>query len=109
MKPLTNLEAKTKLESILERLISTPNLDDMLDDGADSGDAVQNGRFVNVCSDVNAIHKELAKLDFEFLSSEECNRIWVEAWYGTSTTHLPEDRYNHAIRYANRILAVLNK
>lgn len=109
MKALTKLEAKTKLENILERLISTPNLDDMLDDGADSGDAKQNGRFVNVCSVVNAVHQELVNLEFDFLSSEECDSIWEEAWDDYSDPKLPEDRYNHAIRYANRILAVLNK
>ena len=106
---LTNIEAKIKLESLLKRLISIPNLDDMMDDGSYQGDAKQNGRFVNVCDVINAVYKELAKLDFESLSSEECDRIWEEAWDGTSTTHLPEDRYNHSIHYANRILAVLNK
>ena len=108
MKALTNLEAKTKLKSILKRLNSTNNIDDVLEDGCDSGNTKQNRRFVNVIRVINDVHLELAKLDFESLSSDECDEIWNESWDGLYSSNLPEERYNHAIRYINGILTNLN-
>ena len=105
---LTNLEAKTKLNSILKRLNSTNNIDNVFDDGYDSCNTRQNGRFVNAIKVINNVHSELAKLDFESLSSDECDEIWNESWDGLYSSNLPEERYNHAIRYINRILEVLD-
>lgn len=105
---LTNLEAKTKLKSILKRLNSTNNIDNVFDDGHDNCNTRQNGRFVNAIKVINNVHSELAKLDFKPLSSDECDEIWNESWDGLYNSNLPEERYNHAIRYINRILEVLD-
>lgn len=55
---------------------------------------------------ISSIHEELAGYDFEFMPSSECDRIWKEAWNGDKSVHLPEVKYNHAIEYANRLLAI---
>ena len=104
----TTEEAKEKLNSIIARLISL-NAEDMLDDGCDSNNQVQNRRFVSANSVINSIHSELAGYDFDMIPSSDCDRIWGEAWNGGTNCHLPEERYNHAIEYANRLLAVINK
>lgn len=105
----TTEEAKEKLNSIIARLNSLYDAEDMLDDGRDDNNQSQNRRFVSVNSVINSIHSELAGYDFDMIPSSDCDRIWKESWNGCTNFHLPEERYNHAIEYANRLLAVINK
>lgn len=102
-------EAKGMLNSIITRLNTLYDAEDMLDDGRDDNNQIQNRIFVSVNSVINSIHSELAGYDFDMIPSSDCDRIWDEAWNGGTNHHLPEERYNHAIEYANRLLAVINK
>lgn len=102
----TRQEAIQVVNSIIERLKSLYGLDDMLDDGCDSQDWNQNRRYASIDSVISSIHEELAGYDFEFMPSSECDRIWKEAWNGDKSVPLPEVKYNHAIEYANRLLAI---
>lgn len=102
-------EAKGMLNSIIARLNSLYDSEDMFDDGSDDNNQSQNRRFVSVNNAINSIHSELACYDFDMIPSSDCDRIWMEAWNCDTNHHLPEKRYNHAIEYANRLLAVINK
>ena len=101
-------EAKGMLNSIIARLNSLYDSKDMFDDGSDDNNQSQNRHFVSVNNAINSIHSELAGYDFDMIPSSDCDRIWMEAWDGGTNHHLPEERYNHAIEYANRLLAVIN-
>ena len=102
-------EAKGMLNRIITRLNTLYDAEDMLDDGRDDNNQIQNRIFVSVNSVINSIHSELAGYDFDMIPSSDCDRIWKESWNGGTNHHLPEERYNHAIEYANRLLAVINK
>ena len=102
-------EAKGMLNSIIARCNSLYDAEYMFDDGRDDNNQSQNHRFGSVNSVINSIHSELACCDFGMIPSSDCDRIWMEAWNCGTNHHLPEERYNHAIEYANRLLAVINK
>lgn len=104
----TKEDAETMLNGIITRLTSLYDAENMLDDGRDDNNLSQNRRFVSVNSAINSIHSELAGYDFDVIPSADCDRIWKEAWNGNTDYHFPEVKYNHAIEYANRLLAVLD-
>lgn len=105
----TKEEAKKVLNLCITKLTSIDNADDMLNDGCDENDEQQNKSYGEISKEVNSIHEKLAFMDFEFISSDECDRIWKEAWNGSQDKHLPENKYNHAIEYANRLIEYINK
>lgn len=105
----TKEEAKKVLKLCITELTSINNADDMLNDGCDENDEQQNKSYREISKEVNSIHEKLASMDFEFISSDECGRIWKKAWNGNKNVHLPENKYNHAIEYANRLIEYINK
>lgn len=109
MKIETKAEAKEILNGIIKRLGSLYNPEDMLDDGYDSHDEEQNLRYRYIVRDLDSIRSELADFDFDCISSSECDRIWKAAWEGSTDHNLLEVRYNHAIEYARRLIAFLDK
>lgn len=105
----TKEKAKEMLNGIIKRLGSLYNPEDMLDDGYDSHDEEQNLRYRYIVRELNSIREELAGFDFDCIPSSECDRIWKAAWEGSTDRNLPEVRYNHAIEYASRLIAFLDK
>ena len=98
-------EAKQIAQQVINAL-AAPHLDDMMDDGRDTGDVEQNARFTRAVNDVKKIHQQLANLEIEGISSQTLDEEWRKAWGGSHNPHLPECKHNHAIRYAKWILSL---
>ena len=96
--------AKAKAQECIDMLVKTT--DDIFDDGRDSGDVAQNSRFVSNTSIINTAHTTLAWIDIDGMDSEEMGDAWYKAWDGSKNPHLPEEKHNHALRYANWILSL---
>lgn len=87
--------------------MAAPHLDNMLDDGRDACDVGQNARFLRANKLVNDLHRQLAYIDIEGVSNDILDEQWKKAWgEGCYNSHLPESKYNHAIRYAEWILSL---
>lgn len=98
-------EAKQIAQQVINEL-AAPHLDDMMDDGRDTGDVEQNARFTRAANDVEKIHQQLANLEIEGISSQTLDEEWRKAWGESHNSHLPECKHNHAIRYAKWILSL---
>lgn len=103
------MQAKNVLNLCITQLKSIDNADDMLNDGRDENDVQQNQSYCAISRKVNSLHEKLAFMDFEFLKAEVCDRIWKEAWNGCQDMHLVENKYNHAIEYANKLIEYIDK
>ncbi len=98
-------EAKQIAQQVINAL-TAPHLDDMMDDGRDTGDVEQNARFTRAVNDVEKIHQQLANLEIEGISSQTLDEQWSKAWGESHNPHLPECKHNHAISYAEWILSL---
>ena len=96
--------AKTKAQECIDMLVKTT--DDIFDDGRDNDNVAQNSRFVSQTSIINKAHSTLASIEIDGMDSEEFGDAWYKAWDGSKNTHLPEEKHNHALRYANWILSL---
>ena len=104
---MTKVEALTRLEEIRGRLLATT--EDILDDGSDTGDAIQNARYNKQSDIINDAHKQLASIDIDGIDRDELNNLWAIAWGNAGNVHLPEVKYNHAMRYISELEATLNR
>lgn len=100
-------EAKKRLEDLLAVLTGS-EMDAVLNDGRDEGDAAINSAFSRAQhSALNAI-TELARLSVPGLSKDQLDDLWRDAWTA-NTDQTPEGKINHAINYASALLALINK
>lgn len=83
-----------KLNQLRQELIGITD-DNILDDGCDSGDVEQNARYSGTVRKTDDIISEIAGIDIDGI---DCDQLWRDAWAGINSS-LPEDKYNHALRY----------
>ena len=100
---------------------SNTTSDDVLDDGRDSNDAMQNTRFAFSTEIINMNHGHLATINIKGISDDTLSDIWRQAWNSSYTdaqgvSHpyrmdptLPESIWNHDINYCNLMLEYLKK
>lgn len=102
-------EAINGLNEFLDKFkpITQSEVDDMFDDGSDSGDREQNARYCRIAAKIGSLHNEIANYEFSFVPEFVTNRIWREAW-GKGPAGLPENKWSHAVGYAHKMIEYLN-
>lgn len=90
-------ELEKKLDTVTE---------DIFDDGRDSGDQQQNGRFARELRKIEDIGCSLAGMSIPGKTDEELDRLWVSCWNGKN--HFPEDKYNHHRRYIKALRTIIS-
>lgn len=101
-------EAINGLNEFIDKFkpITQSEVDDLFDDGYDSGDQEQNARYCKIAAKIDTLHKEIANYKFSFIPESVSNRIWREAW-GANPIYLPENKWSHAVDYAKKMIEYL--
>lgn len=81
--------------------------DNIFDDGSDNNDFLQNETYNKEVELIDKVANELVQIDsIEGHNISGINQIWGSCWeHGNSM--LPEDEYNHHIRYIDSLIDTL--
>lgn len=99
-------ESIERLKKLKNELTGLP-LENVTDDGRDSGDEHQNRAFELSINKQERLIAEIAGVEFGQGYGEKLDEIWDALYSGLDDT--PEGRYNHAIRYIDAVIDYFDK
>lgn len=104
------LEKAKNIAAALLSELNSSTVDAVVDDGRDA-DSIEQYReqyrqFLHTRAMIENAEKNLAFIDIEGYDKCELDQAWRNAWDGCTTPHLPECKYNHAVKYAQWILSL---